>query len=360
MLDSLDQLFTQYQFHKIKSNIPTITLYVQYNNDSVSVVQLLDFMDVSPISGVEFSNFKQKAIEYMKGRGYETVNVITLILTPYINECKKYLLDDNAVWILDTRLLQLIVYENQIEDFCNLRGRIEDLCVARGGHVSGNPYVQTYPKKKNKSFVAREFTIVNSLLVIINVALFTYYSIIGSTLDIDFMLDHGVMYVPKIMEDGEYFRFITCMFLHFGFQHLIGNMVVLLFLGDNVERTIGWWKYLLLYIGSGVIGSLGSFVYAYTLNPGIVSAGASGAIYGVIGALLWLVICNKGKLENMTIVRVCVMIAYALYSGFTSEHIDMAAHICGLVGGFLLAIILYRKEKVTDEDKYLLRRERYS
>lgn len=360
MIDSLDQLFTHIQFHKIKSNIPSITLYVQYNKDSVSVVQLLDFQSVYPISGAEYSNYKQKATEYFVQRGYSEVKMLTLILTPYVNECKKYVMDDKSVWIVDTDVLQLIVYEKQIEDFCGLRGAIENLCIKNGGISSGDPYRQDYTVKKKKPFITREFTIVNSLLVVINIALFIYYSIIGSTLDIDFMLEKGVMYVPSIMENGEYYRFLTCIFLHFGFQHLVGNMVVLLFLGDNVERTIGWWKYIILYLGSGLIGSLGSFVYAYTLNPAIVSAGASGAIYGVIGALLWLVICNKGKLENMTIVRVCVMIAYALYSGFTSEHIDMAAHICGLIGGFLLAIILYRKEKVSDENKHLLRRQRYS
>ena len=360
MIDSLDLLFTHNQFHKIKSNVSTITLYVRYNNDSVSVVQLLDFRSDYPVPGSDFLNYKNKAIQYFKGRGYEQITLLTLILTPYINECKKYVMDDRSVWLLDTEIIKLIVYENQIEDFCNLRDLIEDICVKNGGTVSDNSYRYEHEDRKKKHFIAREFTIVNSLLVVVNIALFFYYSIIGSTLDIDFMLKHGVMYVPSITEDGEYYRFLTCMFLHFGFQHLIGNMVVLLFLGDNVERQIGWYKYLILYIGSGLIGSLGSFAYAYFLNPGIVSAGASGAIYGIIGALLWLVIRNKGKLENMTIVRVCVMIAYALYSGFTSENIDIAAHLCGLAGGFLLSIILYGKEKVTDEDKHLLRRERYS
>ena len=73
------------------------------------------------------------------------------------------------------------------------------------------------------------------------------------------------------------------------------------------------------------------------------SAGASGAIFALIGALLWLVILNKGKLEDMTVLRVCIMIGYALYSGVRAENIDMAAHLFGLFGGFIVAMFICRK-----------------
>ena len=95
-----------------------------------------------------------------------------------------------------------------------------------------------------------------------------------------------------------------------------------------------------------MFGSIGSFAFAMFYNPGIVSAGASGAIFALIGALLWLVIRNKGQLEDMTTLKMCVLIAYALYNGITSKNVDMAAHLFGLLGGFLAAIALYRKGSV--------------
>ncbi|MBO4903669.1 MAG: rhomboid family intramembrane serine protease [Lachnospiraceae bacterium] len=166
----------------------------------------------------------------------------------------------------------------------------------------------------------------------------------GSTEDVGFMLGHGAMFVPSVLENKEIYRFFTCMFLHFGFMHLAGNMVVLMFLGDNVERAVGKYKFIIIYILGGLFGSVGSFVYALVYNPGIVSAGASGAIFALIGALLWLVIRNKGRLEDMTTLRMCVLIAYALYNGITSENVDMAAHLFGLLGGFLVAVVVYRKK----------------
>jgi len=343
--DSLDKLLIDNQFHRFKSNIPYITLYEQYNKEHVSLIQIFDFRETDPITVTAFNSYRENAIEFAKKQDRGDVFLLTILITEYVEDCKKYVIDDNYVWIIDSDINRLFVYERQIGDYCGLRRQIEALCIKRGGSRSPSSYREKLQAQKNRNFVEREFTVVNSLLVCINVVIFIILSWKGSTLDIEYMLDHGVMYVPKILMDGEYYRFITCTFLHFGFQHLIGNMVVLLFIGDNVERNVGWFKYILLYLGAGLSGSAGSFLYAYYLNQGIVSAGASGAIYGVMGALLWLVIRNKGRLEDMTIMRVCVMISYAVYSGFTSENIDMAAHLFGFVGGFILAMLLYRKEK---------------
>ena len=196
-----------------------------------------------------------------------------------------------------------------------------------------------------------DFTPVNTAMVIINVAIFFYLSLKGSTEDVEFMLNHGAMSAPMVLENGDYYRFFSCMFMHFGFMHLIGNMTVLMFLGDNVERSAGGVRYLIIYLAGGLVGSIGSFAYAYFYNPGIVSAGASGAIFALIGALLWMVIKNKGHLEDMTVLKMCVLIVYALYSGITSENVDMAAHLFGLLGGFVIAMLIYRKEDYPEYDR---------
>lgn len=196
-----------------------------------------------------------------------------------------------------------------------------------------------------------DFTPVNTAMVVINVLVFIIMSVTGSTEDVDFMLEHGAMYVPYIIEKGEYYRFFTCMFLHFGFMHLVGNMTVLLFLGDNVERAAGPLRYILIYIFGGLIGSAGSFAFALIYNHGIVSAGASGSIFALIGALLWMVIKNRGHLEDMSILKMFVLIVYALYSGATSQNIDMAAHLFGLAGGFLIAMAVYRRGSYSEYDR---------
>ena len=75
------------------------------------------------------------------------------------------------------------------------------------------------------------------------------------------------------------------------------------------------------------------------------SLGASGAIFGMIGGLLWVLLRNRGKLEIMTVPKILFLISYSLFSGFTGSNIDNAAHVGCLFSGFILAILLYRKKR---------------
>ena len=159
------------------------------------------------------------------------------------------------------------------------------------------------------------------------------------------MLHHGAMFEPMILENQEYYRFFTCMFLHFGIQHLLNNMVMLGALGWQLEPVIGKVKYLLIYFISGLGGSGLSFAWNVMHEEQSVSAGASGAIFGLMGALLYVVIANRGRLGDLSGKGMMLMVLLGLYCGMTSTGVDNLAHIGGLVCGFILALILYRKKK---------------
>ena len=98
--------------------------------------------------------------------------------------------------------------------------------------------------------------------------------------------------------NGEWYRLFTSMFLHFGIYHLANNMAVLLFMGDMVENAVGHWKYLAIYLGSGLVGNLLSLYMDIQSQSNIVSAGASGAIYGIIGGVFVLMIKQKAGERN--------------------------------------------------------------
>ena len=339
MVEMIRKLLERQGYLKIESNVPFVQLYVQYEISSARVIQLLDCIEEIRLTVEQYEVFCEKSKEHIRDRGYESIDFLTLVITPWVSEAKKFVLADDHCWIVNSTTMSVIRYDNEPDDFFGLKDLIESETGI--GPIAESDGSTVYYDER-KSF-AQEFTPVNTAMVILNVLVFFVMSFAGSTEDIEFMLEHGAMYVPAVLENGEYYRFFTCMFIHFGFMHLAGNMVVLMFLGDNVERATGKIRFILIYILGGLMGSIGSFIYAMSYNPGIVSAGASGAIFALIGALLWLVIRNKGRLEDMTTLKMCVLIAYALYNGIASKNVDMAAHLFGLVGGFLAAIILYRK-----------------
>lgn len=182
-------------------------------------------------------------------------------------------------------------------------------------------------------------------LIVINVAVFFILTMFGDTEDAVFMLQHGAMYEPYIIEGHEYYRIFTCLFLHFGITHLLNNMVLLGALGWNLELEIGKVRFVIIYFASGIIGNILSLFYDLTLGQPAVSAGASGAIFGLMGALLYVVIANRGRLGRLSGRGMLVMVALSLYFGLTSTGVDNLAHIGGLVSGFLLAVLLYRRKQ---------------
>lgn len=142
-------------------------------------------------------------------------------------------------------------------------------------------------------------------------------------------------------QKGEWWRLLSAMFLHSGFNHLLMNIIGLLSIGITVERIYGHRLFTLIYFGSGMIGG------ALSLNYGaqhVVSVGASGAIFGIAGAMMVGMHQHRDKLPKaigkQSIGGVAIFIIFNLLNGFANQGIDNAAHLGGLIGGCLLAYLL--------------------
>lgn len=180
-------------------------------------------------------------------------------------------------------------------------------------------------------------------LVAINVVVFFALSFFGRTEDATYMIQHGAVYLPLMEETGQVYQFFTSIFLHFGFQHLMNNMLMLIVMGIVLEPELGSVKYLILYIVSGLGGNLISAGFETMTGDYSVSAGASGAIFGVVGGLIYLAILGRGRIGNLTERGLILLVLMNIYYGVTSTGIDNMAHIGGLITGFVMAVILYRR-----------------
>ena len=183
-----------------------------------------------------------------------------------------------------------------------------------------------------------------AILIFINVAVFLVLSVFGNTQDTLFMLDHGAAYEPIVVQKHEFYRIDTSIFLHFGIDHLLNNMVLLGALGWNLEIEIGKIRFTLIYLLSGIGGNIISLYHGIQTQEYAVSAGASGAIFGLMGALFYVVIANRGRLGRLSGRGMAFMVALSLYFGLTSRGVDNWAHVGGLLCGVLLAAILYRRK----------------
>lgn len=195
-------------------------------------------------------------------------------------------------------------------------------------------FIEEFKERKNK---------VTIILCAINCLVFIGLTCFGMTEDASFMLQHGAMYVPYFIDNQEYYRIFTSMFLHFGIEHLGSNMLLLMIIGSPTEEELGFLKYLSIYLFSGLAGNALSLFGDIISNSYSISAGASGAVYGVLGALLWIVVKNRGRVQTITTGGLLFVIGFSIYNGISSTGVDNLAHIGGLVFGFILSVILYRK-----------------
>lgn len=246
-------------------------------------------------------------------------------------EAEKYL----DVWFADIKAGRLYIYEYQRSKYNNLENSLE-------------PFMQKFLKQKSiqeRKEIQRILTPVNTILVLANVIIFIILVCIGDMNDPEFMIAHGVMDWTDIVEKGQYYRLFTSMFLHFGAEHLFQNMLILLVIGCRLERITGKLQYLIIYIGSGLTGAVASLIFTLASEPNTVSAGASGAIFGVMGGLLFSILIDviqkkRHRVEEIGLTGMIFMVCSALSYGFFTTGVDNAAHVGGLIGGFILTMII--------------------
>lgn len=187
-------------------------------------------------------------------------------------------------------------------------------------------------------------TPVNITFAVINVAVFFVMNITERVSGISYLYQYGAMFPPAVLA-GQWYRLITSAFIHFDITHLFNNMLLFICLGSYLERALGKIRYIIFFFASAVLSSLASMYHMIYTGELAFSAGASGIVFGMIGALLYMVLRNRGRFQNLTLRRFVIMIVLSLYFGFASAGVDNAAHVGGLCAGFLLGILLYRKEK---------------
>jgi len=194
----------------------------------------------------------------------------------------------------------------------------------------------------------------NVSVIICCIIVFVIGEILGQKNGYDIMGERFSLNWMLVLENREYYRVLTYMFLHGSITHLFSNAFVLFFVGGTVERALGGFKFLVNYAAGGFVAGLVSiyynkWLYYHSLSEKamVYSVGASGAIFAAVGALLWLAVANRGHIEGVSTRRMIMFIILSVYEGFANTGIDNAAHLGGLLFGVLSAMILYDKRKVT-------------
>lgn len=197
-------------------------------------------------------------------------------------------------------------------------------------------------KKLEKIFSPKK-PVVTYILIVLNLMVFLYGVLHGNDELINMF---GNNY--ELVQNGEFYRLFTCMFVHADILHILFNMIALYSIGPVVERYYGKSKFLLIYLVSGLLGSIFSGVF---MTADSISIGASGAIFGLLGSICYFTYYYRATLQGILRGSIMPVIIINLVIGFLSSSIDLSAHIGGLIGGILISMAIGIGDKHRKSDQ---------
>lgn len=378
MVEKIAEYLWGFGYGVQRTNVDSARILYKIEGSDATVIILFDFEMAGTLTLEQYKHILEQIEEAYANKGYQQVKILGLICTSKVEEVKEYCQIPNyAHWIVNTLANRLVIFENQPATFGNLRSELDSI-------LTGNTDTGTFDMREpaytnatytdyNEGRLDRNFKfdrdswkgkpLFTVLLIVINTIIlilmekrivelqsdsFLGYLLnygdnnnVNGVFQMQTWLDWGATNYERIIGEHEYFRLFTAMFLHSGFYHLIGNMVTLGIVGQLLETRFGSIRFIIIYLISGVLANVVSLFYFHSIGENIVGLGASGAIFGIIGAFSYLVIRYRGKGYNITTKGFILFLCITIFNGFqANENVDNVAHIAGFFIGVLTCIIL--------------------
>ena len=198
-------------------------------------------------------------------------------------------------------------------------------------------------KQKTSNFkVKYKESLVTYILICVNILIFIITAFLSKSIyniNSYTLIELGAK-VNVLINNGQPWRLITCTFLHGGLAHIAFNMYALKIIGSEVEYVYGKIKYIVIYL----ISALGGSIFSYLFNANSISVGASGAIFGLLGAMIIFGIRHKNKIGKAYIINLFKVLLINIFIGVTLSNIDNGAHIGGLIFGCISALAVKDKK----------------
>jgi rhomboid protease GluP len=183
---------------------------------------------------------------------------------------------------------------------------------------------------------------ITSLIIALNTVLFLAMAVSGGSTNNATLIRFGALssYPPY----DDLWRYAASVFLHIGFDHFLFNNFAIFIFAPPLERILGKGRYIVFYLGSGIAANIVSnFIFGAVLSSRVLSAGASGAIYGIYAAFLYMAIFRKHALDYDSRKTIMIIIVIGFVYSFFTPHVNLFAHAGGLAAGFALFAFWFRR-----------------
>lgn len=241
-----------------------------------------------------------------------------------------------ARWIVNTVSKDIIVLGNQPDKLLNINALIYKSLNSKNVSSEAETLFDVIENKKqeSKNLLKSKNAFLTYLIILINVLVYVVMEFNGGSVNTDVLISFGALEPSKVVFEHEYYRLFTSAFLHIGFLHLLANSFSLYLFGTRCERYFGKAGFIIIYILSAIAASIASVTFSFT-----VAAGASGAIFGLLGALLAYCFIKGRSVDGFNLFIILTFSIFGIASGFLGFNVDNSAHIGGFLSGCLLVFI---------------------
>lgn len=295
----------------------------------------------------KFENYFEKITSNLEFNNIVLINVIaaeniTNDILEFVS-INRYALESkfiNVCWAVDVLNKNVIVGKGQPDKILNIKELIIETLSKFDIKKDESVFVKNYAFKAYKERVDRlkGGGKVSFIIILLNFFIFCLMELNGGSENTNVLIDFGAIEPNLVIYSKEYYRLFTAMFLHIGYMHIIANSWAIWLFGSRFEAYVSKGTFIFVYLISGISASLLSLFFS-----GSVSAGASGAIMGILGGMLSYSFVNGKSIGGFSLYFIILFVIVSFSFDFIIPGIDNAAHLGGFIAG---AVFTFIKEKL--------------
>lgn len=340
----------------VTSNLPEFLVFLKKEYRHVSVIYVMELEPDSTFTEERYQSVYESASKLLKKNDIKEMHILTLIISENQEHALEVSKGDKYAWVINRKENTLVVEEDKVEDFYGMKASLEmflrapEAASAQIRDVE-EKFLMEIKEQEKKFFQKVYVPWVSYVLIALNIVVYIVCTSTG-----ELLYNMGGISVATVIEDGQWYRMLTGMFLHGTIAHLLNNMLMLYLLGNIVEKRIGRCGFMLSYFMCGLVSGFISLGAKYFSGIDAISIGASGAVYGIFGIALMteIVTINWRRASFYTVRRIILVIlciCVSLYVDAKISVIDYKAHIGGLCMGAMIGLVWYLNQRRKKKEK---------